>query len=148
MAKKRLVLLLNAIFSRPDSLLLEPFQVLVRARRTRVGSDAPFTLAGPFPPLEQTVVAMETILHCDSVEEEEGGGGCDVTWSRAAFPAQSCWRTLASHTIKGIVPHLYSFPVSSQEPEPVCASFAPPLASLTPNNQSRSQKPSPHPNYF
>lgn len=74
MAKKRLVLL-NAIFSRPDSLLLEPFQVLVRARRTRVGSDAPFTLAGPFPPLEQTVVAMETILHCDSVEEEEGGGG-------------------------------------------------------------------------
>lgn len=50
--EKRLVLLLNGIFSRPNSLLLEPFQVLVRAQRTRVGSDAPFTLAGPFPPPE------------------------------------------------------------------------------------------------
>lgn len=50
--EKRRLLLFNGIFSRPNMLLLEPFQVLVRAQRTRVGSDAPFTLASPFSPLE------------------------------------------------------------------------------------------------
>lgn len=81
--ERRRVSLLIGIFSRPNSLLLEPFQVLARAQRTRVGPDAPFTLASPFfhPwsrwSSDQTVVAMETILHYGSVEGG-GGGVCHV----------------------------------------------------------------------
>lgn len=74
------------IFSRPNLPPLEPFQVLARAHvlgsvRTHL-----------FSPLwiEQTVVAMET-----------------VTRSRAAFPAPSCWRTLAWHPIKGVVQRFF-----------------------------------------
>lgn len=120
--EKRRVLLLDGIFSRPDVLLLEPFQVLVRAQRTRVGWDAPFTLASPFSPPEQLELGASRLLQpwkqssIMTVQRRRGEGGrrvC-VTWSRAALPAQSCWRTLASHPIKGIVQTPLLF--SSQQP--------------------------------